>query len=81
LKKELELSSLACKLILSYLRNKKEEKKKKLTENISRRLFCGKEARRRCYASTAALRLIVQPCDEDGYLFSPILPCNGAPVE
>jgi hypothetical protein len=28
-------------------------------------LFCGEGPRSRCYGRTAALRLIVQPCDED----------------
>ena len=28
--------------------------------------FCGEGPRSRCYGRTAALRLIVQPCDEDG---------------
>jgi hypothetical protein len=32
--------------------------------------FCGEGPRSRCYGSTAALRLIVQPCDEDGKFFS-----------
>ena len=27
--------------------------------------FCGEGPRSRCYGHTAALRLIVQPCDED----------------
>jgi hypothetical protein len=27
--------------------------------------FCGKGPRSRCYGRTTALRLIVQPCDED----------------
>jgi hypothetical protein len=35
--------------------------------------------RSRCYGRTAALRLIVQPCDEDGQCFR--FSCNGAPVE
>ena len=45
--------------------------------------FCGEGPRSRCYGSTAAVRLIVQPCDEDeekdDRLF--IFPSNGAPVE
>jgi hypothetical protein len=36
--------------------------------------------RSRCYGRTAALRLIVQPCDEDNQFFF-IFPSNGAPVE
>jgi hypothetical protein len=36
--------------------------------------------RSRSYRRTAAIRLIVQPCDED-YSFFFIFPCNGAPVE
>jgi hypothetical protein len=28
--------------------------------------FCGEGPRSRCYERTAALRLNVQPCDEDG---------------
>jgi hypothetical protein len=32
-------------------------------------LFCGKGPRSRCYGRTAALRLIVQPCDEDDSFF------------
>jgi hypothetical protein len=31
--------------------------------------FCGEGPRSRCYGRTAALRLIVQPCDEDDFLF------------
>jgi hypothetical protein len=47
--------------------------------------FCGEGPRSRCYGCTAALRLIVQPCDEDEekddqfYFF--VFPSNGAPVE
>jgi hypothetical protein len=33
-------------------------------------LFCGEGPRSRCYGRTAALRLIVQPCDKDDYFFS-----------
>jgi hypothetical protein len=44
---------------------------------ISILLFCGEGPRSRCYGRTEALRLIVQPCDEDDWFF----PCNGAPVE
>jgi hypothetical protein len=29
------------------------------------RFFCGEGPRSRCYGRTAALRLIVQPCDEE----------------
>jgi hypothetical protein len=42
--------------------------------------FFGKRPRSRCYGRTLALRLIVQPCDEDDQCFS-VFPCNGAPVE
>jgi hypothetical protein len=43
-------------------------------------LFFGREGpRSRSYRRTAALRLIVQPCDEDQYFF--IFTSNGAPVE
>ena len=41
--------------------------------------FLGEGPRSRCYGRTAALRLIVQPCDEDDSLF--VFPCNRAPVE
>jgi hypothetical protein len=40
--------------------------------------------RSRCYGRTAALRLIVQPCDEDeekGDQFFSFFSSNGAPVE
>ena len=46
--------------------------------------FCGEGPRSRCYGRTAALRLIVQPCDEDEEKddqISFIFPSNGAPVE
>jgi hypothetical protein len=46
---------------------------------ISCAFFCGEGPRSRSYGRTAALRLIVQPCDED-YSFL-VFPCNGAPVE
>jgi hypothetical protein len=39
-----------------------------------------KGPRSRCYGRTAALRLIVQPCDKV-YLVFLFFPCNGAPVE
>jgi hypothetical protein len=47
-------------------------------------IFCGEGPRSRSYGRTAALRLIVQPCDEDEekddqFLF--IFPSNGATVE
>jgi hypothetical protein len=35
------------------------------TENTNRLFFFMKDPRSRCYGRTAALRLIVQPCDED----------------
>jgi hypothetical protein len=45
--------------------------------------FCGEGLRNSCYGRTTALRLIVQPYDEDegkdDYFF--IFPSNGAPVE
>jgi hypothetical protein len=46
-------------------------------------IFFGEGPRRRCYGRTAALRLIVQPCDADErWLISFfIFPSNGAPVE
>ena len=40
-------------------------------------LFGGEGPRSRSYGRTAALRLIVQPCDEYNYFF----PCNGITVE
>jgi hypothetical protein len=46
--------------------------------------FGGEGPRSRCYGRTAALRLIVQPCDEDEEKvdqFFFIFPSNGAPVE
>jgi hypothetical protein len=46
--------------------------------------FCGEGLRSRSYARTAALRLIVQPFNEDeekGDQFFFIFPSNGAPVE
>jgi hypothetical protein len=45
-----------------------------------RYFFCGEGPRSRCYGRTSALRLIVQPCDEDDYSFF-LFPSNGAPVE
>jgi hypothetical protein len=44
--------------------------------------FCGEGPRSRSYGRTAALRLIVQPYDEDedDDYFCPF-PSNGAPVE
>ena len=41
-------------------------------------LFCSEGPRSRYYGRTAALRLIVQPCDD--YFFF-VFPSNGAPVE
>jgi hypothetical protein len=32
--------------------------------------FCGEGPRSKCYGRTAALRLIVQPCDEDDEMIS-----------
>ena len=43
----------------------------------ARVLFCGEGPHSRCYGRTAAMKLILQPCDEDDLVF----PCNGAPVE
>jgi hypothetical protein len=46
-------------------------------------IFSGEGPRSRRYGRTAALRLLVQPCDEDeddDYYFCPF-PSNGAPVE
>jgi hypothetical protein len=42
-------------------------------------LFSGEGPRSRGYGRTAALRLIVQPCDEDDQFF--FSPCTGAAVE
>jgi hypothetical protein len=41
----------------------------------------GEGPRSRCYGRTTALRLFVQPCDEDEQLFLPNFTINGAPVE
>jgi hypothetical protein len=53
-------------------------------ERPSHFYFSGEGPRSRYYARTAALRLIVQPCDEDeekdGVFFF-IFASNGAPVE
>jgi hypothetical protein len=46
--------------------------------------FCSEGPRSRCYGRTAALRLIVQPCDEDEEKddqFFFIFPSNKAPGE
>jgi hypothetical protein len=46
--------------------------------------FCGEGPRSRYYGRTTALKLIVQPCDEDEEKddqFFFIFPSNGAPVE
>jgi hypothetical protein len=47
------------------------------------RIFFGEGPRSRCYGRTAALRLIVQPSDEEKKddQFFIIFPSNGAPVE
>jgi hypothetical protein len=42
--------------------------------------MCGEGPRNRRYGRTAALRLIVQPYDEDDYFFF-VFSWNGAPVE
>jgi hypothetical protein len=42
--------------------------------------FCGEGPRSRCYGRTAALRLIVQSCDEMMRFFL-LFHFNGAPVE
>jgi hypothetical protein len=47
-------------------------------------LFCGEGPRSRSYGRTAALRRIVQPCDDDEEKddqFFIFFPSNGAPVE
>jgi hypothetical protein len=52
--------------------------------NSMRFLSCEEGPRSRCYGRSAALRLLVQPCDEDErkmMLFFFIFPSNGAPVE
>ena len=36
-----------------------------MTDALLPTFFCGEGPRSRCYKRTAALRLIVQPCDED----------------
>jgi hypothetical protein len=43
----------------------------------------GEGPRSRCYGRTTALRLFVQPCDEDEdeHFFLPSFTSNGAPVE
>jgi hypothetical protein len=41
----------------------------------------GEDPRSRCYGRTAALWLLVQPCDEDEQFFLPSFTSNGAPVE
>jgi hypothetical protein len=43
----------------------------------------GEEPRSRCYGRTAALKLFVQPCDEDEdeQFFLPSFTINGAPVK
>jgi hypothetical protein len=46
-----------------------------------RRFVCGEGPRSSCYGRIAALRLFVQPCDEDNEFFFFVSPCNGAPVE
>jgi hypothetical protein len=46
--------------------------------------FCDEGPRSRSYRPIAALRLIVQPCDEGeekDYLFFVTFPSNGAPME
>jgi hypothetical protein len=44
--------------------------------------FCGEGPRSRSYKRTAALRLLVQPCDEDeSWSVFFIFPCNGTHVE
>jgi hypothetical protein len=41
----------------------------------------GEGPRSRFYGHTTALRLFVQPCDEDEQFFLPSFTSNGAPVE
>jgi hypothetical protein len=50
---------------------------------LGNNFFCGEGPRSRCYGRTAALRLIVQTCDEDEKVISffLIFPSNRAPVE
>jgi hypothetical protein len=42
--------------------------------------FFGEGPRSRCYGRIAALRLVIQPCDEDDNFFF-FFPSNGAPVK
>jgi hypothetical protein len=57
--------------------------KDQLTVPWLRRVFflCGEGPRSRCYGRTAALRLLMQPCDEDEQFFLPTFTITGAPVE
>jgi hypothetical protein len=55
----------------------------RLIQRLQAPFFSGERPRSRRYERTAALRLLVQPCDEDDdddYYFYPF-PSNGAPVE
>jgi hypothetical protein len=53
------------------------------TANKHFSFLVGEGPRSRCYGRTAALRLIVQPCDEDEdeQFLLPSFTSNGAPVE
>jgi hypothetical protein len=60
-------------LILSHIKTSAEWK---------RQFFLhGEGSRSRCYGRTTALRLFVQPYDEDEQFFLPSFTSNGAPVE
>ena len=66
--------------------NRKTQLRRVCLENVIAALFffCGEGPRSRCYGPTAALRLIVQPCDEDEEKedqFFLICPSNWATVE
>ena len=53
---------------------------RRLQTDTKQAFFCGEGPRSRCYGRTAALRLIVQPCDEEDLIFFGF-PCTRAPVE
>jgi hypothetical protein len=55
-----------------------------VTKNEKAIFFCAEGPRSRSYGRTAALRLLVQPCDEDersSVFFFFIFTSNGTPVE
>jgi hypothetical protein len=54
---------------------------KKLIEFYTSFFLHGEGPRSRCYVRTTALRLFVQPYDEDKQFFLPSFTSNGAPVE